>query len=567
MPLKPIFEKAPLTAMYSQALHAGLVRNDSVVLKNLYALTSNIQRPSALEGIFRLACIVSAKPDEEPVTACIRAQLSAQKEDGSFAVSFADSVAILRAAWALYEYEAKKPVLEHIARWCGWAAQNWSALMEDDTIWSNPADLMELLENFYRVSGKMAVLKLCERLDEQTLAWSSVLNTIAIQRPSKRTLSKEELLNGIASENGNRSGYYTSFARINSALMLADGARSATAKGWFTGSATEMNAAKNGWERLWRYHGAVCGGLTSDELLEGTSPSAPVSTAALGAWCEALCAASMNSDSIWAWEAVERMFFNAMPAAVKSEGVRTFQVVNTLTDNVIEKDCFHVEDDHSVRALDRLVRGYTAVVSAAVSACPSGMNVNMYIPGKYGVQIDDRLLMLSVNEKAAGWQIVLHCKQDVKAVLKLRVPQWSRSTEVCINGMEHDAGMDCTGGYVKVERVWHDGDVISVQMEKSVRINDGHHQGKYITYGPVVMVMPAEDSGNEWKKSFVTGAISDSKVIASLDEAQEWKCSDGQPADIPVLPAASGKALTEVALQPYADTTARIALFPGRKNG
>lgn len=564
MPLKPIFEKAPLTSMSSQSLHAGFVRSDSEVLKKLYKITADADRPSALEGTFRLACMVCAKPDGEPSAQRIRELLNTQQEDGSFDVSLADAIAILRAAWTLYEYEAKKPVLEHIARWCTWAAQNWADVMAEDAVWANPADLMELLLNFYRVSGKMAILKLCERLNSEAMVWSSVLNTIAVQRPTSRAITKRELENGLATENGDRGGYYTNYARTNAPLQLADGARSAMANAWFTGSATEMNATRNGWERLWRYHGAVCGGLSSDELLEGTAPSVLMSTAALGAWSEALCAAAMTNDAVWAWEALERMYFNAMPAAVKADHVLSFQRVNALSDAVSSDECFLVGSDHDNRSLDRLVRGYVAAASSAVAACPGGVSINLYLEGKYGVQIDDRLLMLSMAESDSCCRIVLHCKDDVKAVLKLRIPQWSKSTDIHVNGTECEAGSNCTGSYVKLERLWHDGDVITLHFDKVLRVHDAHHQGKYVTCGPVLMAMPATD---DWKKSFVSAALKDGMVVAVCDEAAEWKASCNQPADIPVLPAPSGKAVTEIQLRPYAEVTERIALFPGRKNG
>lgn len=566
MPLKPIFEKAPLTSMNSQALHAGFVRGDNATLKRLYAFTSNITRPSSLEGTFSLACMVTSNPTEEPCAVQIRKMLNAQHEDGSFDLCFADSVAVLRAAWTMYEYEAKKPILEHIARWCTWAAQNWSALMEDDDVWSNSADLMELLLNFYRVTGKMATLKLCERLNSESLRWSSVLNTIAVQRPTNRSVTKEELANGIAAESGDRSGYYNTFLRSNTPLMLADGARSATANAWFTGSGTEMNAARNGWERLWRHHAAICGALTSDEMLEGTASSAPISTAAVGAWSEALAAAAMVDNSMWAWEALERMFFNAMPAAVAHDRILPFQRVNALSDQVSYEDCFYVNDDHAHRALDRLVRGYAAAAAAAVSACPNGASVNLYLEGKYAVQIDEHLMLISVTEMDSICKLTLHCKQDVKAVVKLRIPQWSKSTDVSVNGSEYDADSNFAGGYVKIDRVWHDGDIITVQFDKSVCVHEAHHQGKYVTYGPVVMAMPV-DGTSDWKKAFVSVCNKDGVITATLDEASEWKSSGDQPADIPVLPAPSGKELTEKQLKPYAAAACRIALFPGRKNG
>lgn len=559
MPLKPIFDKAPLTAMNCQPLHAGLVRTDSAVLCNLYATARENKSPVMMEGLFRLACIVCPRPLDEPVTALIRDLLAAQNEDGSFVCSHAQSVAVLRAAWALYEYEARKPLLEHIARWCAYAAQHWDDVMAEDEIWSAPADLFELLENLYRVTGKAALLSLCEKLASQSMSWSGILNTLAAQRPVNKESASNELLQAMKAENS-RDGYHHLYFRSNHPETLADGARSAMMKGWYTGSATELNAARNGWERLQRYHGAICGALTSDEMLEGTATNAAISTASLGAWAEALCNAAQGEKNAWAWDAIERMVLNAMPAVVENGSVLPFQRVNTLGQQVDASDCFIVSDDHNMRALNRLVRGYAAVTSSAVTACSDGAAVNLYLPGRYAVMIGDTVLILTVTSSEKGSAITVHCKQETKASIRLRVPSWSKNTEITVNGAHSSA--EVMNDTIVCERVWHDGDTIEIALEPMVRVVDGHHQGKYIMKGAILMALAADV--NTWAKTFVSVQTSDGKVSAILDGVKDWKLKGQDPADIPVLPSSEGTEAT-FSLVPYARTRARIAIFPGRK--
>ncbi len=562
MPLKPIFDKAPLTALNRQSLRAGLVKSESATLKNLYREVADAANPIHFEGAFRLACIVCAKPAEEPVTARIREALAAQQEDGSFALSNLEAIALLRAAWALYEYETRKPLLDYIAKWCVWAAVNWDSLMADNTIWANPADLMLLLEDMYRVTGKAALLKLCERVATQTMVWSGVLNTLSVQRPTNKDVTRQELLGGLAQENGNRDGYYTQYLRTHHAVSLADGARAALAKGMYTGSATELNAARVGWEKLSRYHGAVCGGLTSDALLEGTSPAAAVSTESLGAWAEALTVAAMGDHTAWAWDAVECMAFNAMPAAVSVEGVVKFQAVNDVYGQIAEKELFLPSDANLDESASRLARGYASVYASAVMACPDGAAINLYLPGRYAVTVDDALLVLNLTVTERGAAISLHCKEAVKAVLRLRVPTWSRSTEITVNNADMLAEPDAEG--VHVERLWHDGDIIHVNMEQSLRVMDGHHQGKYILRGPVLMALNTEKIPDGWAMALDGARVEEKCVAASLVSIDNWKLQGSLPADIPVLPATREAAAFHL-LTPYARTVKRIALFPGRK--
>lgn len=559
MPLKPIFDKAPLTTMTEQPLRAGLVRMDNAVLSKLYEMVAFTNEAAALEGAFRLACIVTAKPGEEPVAAKIRALLDTQKQDGSFAASAKESVAILRAGWALYEYEARKPLLDPIARWCAYAVQHWDELMADDDIWANSADVLELLENLYRVTGKSAVLTLCERIATQTMGWSSVLNTVSSQRPTSKSVTKEELDAGLAKEHGSREGYYTHFYRTNHAESLADGARSTMMKGWYSGSATELNATKNGWERLSRHHGAVCGGLTSDELIEGTSPAALVSTAALGAWAEALCAAALADGSDWAVEALERMAYNAMPACIQGEKLQAFQRVNNLTADVDANDGFCVAADHADRALVRLTRGYAALASSVVTARADGACVNLYMPGRYAVPVGEGLLIFNINVNAKGTTITVHSRQETRAAVRLRMPSWSRVTEVTVNGADNHE--EVVNGMITFDRVWHEGDVISMTFAQEIKVVDGHHQGKYVLRGPVLMALQTNAA---WQQAFVSAAMEDNHVVALLDQVREWKYKADVPADIPVLPETNGTP-EKHQLVPYAKAAARIALFPGRK--
>ncbi|MBR3763354.1 MAG: glycoside hydrolase family 127 protein [Clostridia bacterium] len=560
MPLKPIFDKAPLTAMNSQALRAGMVRTEHQKVKQLHALLQGDTAPAALEPVFRLTCLVQANPSDSDAAQAIRRAAAMQQADGSFAMPLSDAVAVLRACWALYEFEARMPLLEPVSHWCAWAHANWETLLADDEIWANPADLLELLQQVYRVTGKPALLTMVSRLSQQTMNWSGVLNTLNSQRPTSRTITREELETCLRIENGSREGYYTHFIRTNSPEQLADGARSCLARGGVSGSATEMNAARNGWEKLQRHHGAICGGLTSDELLEGTSPSAPVSAAAVGAWAETLCGAAAYGKNDWAFEALERIALNAMPAAIEENGVTPFQHVNALTDHPGTADCFRIAPDHDKRALYRMARAVAAVASCAVMARPNGFAVGMYIPGVYQVPVGDAAMVLTLRMREGQCQIGVGCKQELKAAVTLRLPVWARNVEITVNGAESDPGKDATASALVIDRTWHDGDVISIHLEETLRVVDGHHQGAYVLKGAKVMCMPA---GEDWAVSLVSVQGGENGVTALVDAA-DWKRRGDVPADVPVLPAASGRALRTVSLVPYAETGARIALFPRR---
>lgn len=153
MPLKPVFDKAPLTMLTSQPLRAGQVRVNLPALTRLYAQVENRREPLLLEGAFRLACLVKADAMQSPAVKAIREAAAAQREDGSFALTIEDSVYVLRAVWALYEAEAKKEDLTVLLRWFQWAAKQWDDIAADEYVRAFPADLLELLEKVYRITA------------------------------------------------------------------------------------------------------------------------------------------------------------------------------------------------------------------------------------------------------------------------------------------------------------------------------------------------------------------------------------------------------------------------------
>lgn len=548
MALKAIFDKAPLTVLTCQPLHAGQARVALESLKQLYAQVKGMKEPVMLEGVFRLACLVGDKAEQQAVAAAIREAMAQQKADGSFSMTLEETVAVLRAVWALYESAQEKAELGCLLRWFAWAAKKWDELLADAYVSAFPADLLELLEHLYRVTGAPGFLKLCRSLSASTMNWSSVLTTGNFQTTLARQVSAQELRDGLEAESGDIHGYYTRLSLVNNGMALADGVRASMARGWLSGSATELNAAKIGWEKLSRHHGAICGGLTDFPALSGTNPSAAVSTEGVGAWAEALVSAGQGEHAVWAWEALERLVFNAMPGCMTQTGVMAFQRVNTLATE---------EKPASALALSRLCRGYAQAAQAAVTAWPDGFAVNLMLPGRYAVC--DSHIVLSLERREDGCVMKLNMKADQKAHFHMRIPQWARTCEFLLNGAPlAENARRLVDGCIGVERVWQDGDEITVRMDAAVVAHPAHHQGVYLTRGEQVMALPA---GEKWALALCGTAREKDRQVVALLAPIAWKQGNQVPLDVPVRPAITAEAQL-LPLTPYAKTPARIALFP-----
>ena len=555
MPLKPIYEKFPLVALKELPLRPGQVRVANDKMNQLYAMASACQAESVLlEGLFRLACVLKAKPMEEPVAASISAALAQQAEDGGLPMDMADAVAVMRAALAMYELDAKRPLLEKLVAWCAWLSENWESAMACHAVRVHPADLMELLQALYRVTGKKAILALCDKLRQQAMDWSGILHTFAVQRPMNRVTSWKDMEAGLEAEEGSEAGFYTRQYLTCHSESLADGVRSATMNGLFSGNGMELSAGKAGWEKISRYHGAVCGGVTADETIGGRSPSSAVDAASLGAWAEAF--AGCDGEETWAYEALETLLENGLPAAVCEGKLIPFQRVNSLAANCGTKDCYHVHegDAQVIRALNRLCRGYAKAVSSAVTVGAKSLSVNLYLPGRYAVPLADGACVVSIGDG----EIKLSAKKPVKAALRLRIPAWTE--DACIN-VNAEGGMEGhAGSWLTIERTWQDGDVIKVDFAKKITLSGGHHQSVCVRYGAEVMAyVPGEDA---WNVALCgTPVLEDGQVVAAFKRVPDWRKRGAVPADLPVLPAVEGESFRAV-LTPYAQAPCRIALFP-----
>lgn len=553
MPLKPIYDKAPLVALKEIPLRPGQVRVNHAKAEQLYAMAGVcLEQPAMWEGLFRLACALKAKPMEEPVAKKILQAMEGQP------AQMEETVAIMRAALAVYEYDAKRPLLERLAAWCGWLAENWEQVIACNAIRVHPADLMELLLAMYRVTGKKAILSLCERLRQQGMDWSGILHTFAVQRPMNRVTFWKDMEAGLEAENASEAGFYTRQYLTCHGESLADGVRSALQNGLFSGNGQEISAPKAGWEKLSRYHGAVCGGITADETIGGRSPSCGVDAASLGAWAEVLSAC--DTEETWAYEAVETLLENGLPATLNGDKLIPYQRVNSLAENCGTKDCYHVHEGNEqvLRALNRLCRGYARAISSAVTVGPQGLSINQYIEGRYAVPMAGGAWVVTIGTG----KVSISMKQPGKAAVRLRIPGWTKDACITVNdegGYEGQAGT-----WLTLERTWQDGDSIMVDFPKAITVSDGYHQSLCVRYGAKVLAYAPTSDG--WNVALcATPVIEKGQVVAEVRRVPSWRKSGSIPGDLPVLPATEGAAF-RVALIPYDEAPCRIALFPKGEN-
>lgn len=125
-----------------------------------------------------------------------------------------------------------------------------------------------------------------------------------------------------------------------------------------------------------------------------------------------------------------------------------------------------------------------------------GLYVNLFIPSI----LDWRDKGMTVKQEtrfpeSSQITFTIGCKQATKTAIRLRYPTWATSAKLTINGKKQ-AVKNSHGSYITIERTWHDGDVVTLQlgMEITLQPTTDNDSIAAVMYGPIVL---AGEKGTE----------------------------------------------------------------------
>ena len=548
MPQKTVFVKPPLLTLQQAFPSSGLVRTGEKDVARLYqdALLYS-DNPACWEGLFRLACLVTDRPEESPVYPRIMGLL-ADTDSGSFEGDAAEQIAKARACFALFEFNADRSILRRLGNWLRYLEIEWNELLGYGKPVFAPADLMELLVRFYRISGMKAVLRLCTRLRTSAFDWTTALHTIQQTIPLR--LEGNDPLAEIFLKGKEDIEYDEKQILLNHAEMLADGIRYAHFSGEFSGNGQDLSAGRFAWSFLSRHHRALCGGTTGNPYLAGTSASANVDTRVLSAWIEAFACSMALTDTLWATDELVRIVFNGLGACLRAERLPAFQRVN----------CIHPETTPAADAgtYARFMRAVAAVYSHAVGVTENGVRINYMIPCRVAVMVNGCETVVTSDGRKASFR--LPSGASIQAEL------FSASTETAVplftQGNE-SIRMQCSsgrGGLIPVPGPVGNGSGISDWQDQEILTEHAHHQGVACWLHNRLLCLPVREGEYAWAMEGnpeLRGGVPEARIR----KVNMWKQHGGEPDDIPVLPSCSDETTTAT-MTAYDRTSMRIALLP-----
>lgn len=555
--LKPILQQALLTTAARLPLRTSCVK---INRPEWTAMTSRLDRraeegtlPAAqLEAAVRLdyACGTSA------AIAYANRLLDAFSADALTQDRLTDAVALMRAAWALYEATVDRALLEKMMAFAAWLYAHEEETEACRPLRVAPADCMELLTNLYRVTARKSLLKLLDRLRGSSMKWDGVLHAFDVQSPMKKLADADTLRLEMAQENS-EEGFYTRQYLTCHGETLADGARSALAVACFTGSKHAETAAEAGWSRMMRWHGNALGMIGADETLAGKAPTTLMDTAAIGAWIEAFAAHAPLRKNGWAMDAMERLLLNSLPLLVTKEQPASGLRLNVLTGEDDEHDAFLRSADHAERSMTRLARAMAAAASAAVNTTETGADVLLLLSGSYAFRLGGAAAVMTVQTEESRALLRLKLKTPAKGAIRIRIPVWMGSASVQIGRERLNAK---AGSLLVLDALWQKEETIELTWTNRLKMESGHHQGVSVWLGAKLMALPVlQDTA--WAVAVCGRARQKDGAVLLPVQPIDWRHRGVLPNDVPVLPRPAGDRRW-IELKPVAETEARITVFP-----
>jgi DUF1680 family protein len=207
-------------------------------------------------------------------------------------------------------------------------------------------------------------------------------------------------------------------------------------------------------QELW-----CAGARVQTEVLEQ-----PVETCVTVTWmklCDQLL--RLTGDPLWADE-LELSLYNALLGAMTPDGA-WWAYFSPLAGQRVPSHYQHADVELSCCAANG-PRGLFLTPRWAVMGCEGGLALNLYAPGRASHKLAGGTEVTLVQEtdypRGEEIQLTVSPGKRERFALKLRIPAWSRQTDLRING---EAVAASAGSYAVLDREWSPGDRVLLKLD------------------------------------------------------------------------------------------------------
>lgn len=242
-------------------------------------------------------------------------------------------------------------------------------------------------------------------------------------------------------------------------------------------------------------------------------------------------------------DVMEQALYNGVISGMSLDGKRFFYV-NPLEASPAASE---KEEDHRHVKLERqkwfgcaccppnLARLLSSLGGYVCTASEGTLYQNLYVGGTVSVEMNGvpvRVELTSAYPWKGGVSAVLHPEKAGRFSYALRIPGWCESFSLLLNG--ENAPYRTERGYAVLDRVWQDGDTVSLSLSMPVRRVFANPRvrediGKVaVARGPLVYCLEEEDNGSGLQRIFLPdGAAFEERRAYGLPEEITALVSEG----------------------------------------
>ncbi len=277
----------------------------------------------------------------------------------------------------------------------------------------------------------------------------------------------------------------------------------------WTGDRKYLDAAVNSMRKLDRDHVMVDGCPSGSEGLNGKRSTAVHETCIISdfAWTTGYLLMA-TGDASYA-DKIERAVFNASPGAATKD-FKAFQYfsgpnqVRATQDSSSElrmgEERMAYQPGHGVPCcngnINRILPNYAARMWMSDGA--GGLAAVLYGPSQFRGKAGAENVPVVITEKTAypfDEKLVFEMKPErkVKFPFYVRIPGWTKGAQVLVNG-QPVAGPAASGSFVKIDREFAPGDVVTVTLPMTVKVTRWQENGVALERGPIAYSLAVKDN-------------------------------------------------------------------------
>lgn len=285
---------------------------------------------------------------------------------------------------------------------------------------------------------------------------------------------------------------------VNNAMGVKSGAVWSRQSGRPEDAASSLRAI----ETLDQYHGQVSGMFSGDEHLAGRDPSQGTETCTVTEYLftlETLLAVTGQSALA---DKLERVAYNALPAALTKDmtGRQYDQQPNQVECSVAPRRWVSNGDHSNIFSLEgnfgcctaNFHQGWPKFVSHLWMRAEGGRGLVAVAYGPCRVSADIGGVQVTIDEATEypfrdTVTLTVRVSAPIEFPLLLAVPAWA--TEASVSACGAAPTPAAAGGFHRVERVWQDGDTVTLRLPLRLRTERRGSSAVSVLRGPLVMAL------------------------------------------------------------------------------